>query len=188
MVQIPNNSDQELSGLVERAAKGEELAFGQLYDLYFAKIYRFVYYRVNHQETAEDLVADTFIRAWNGLSGIADGQAFNGWLYQIARNLVVDHYRSRKVTVDLVTLENVLEYEGNIVDETELSLAQKKFLEALEKLSPDQQITIKLRFLEDLSNREIAQILDKTEGAIRVIQHRAIKELKNLLNEHDPFQ
>lgn len=177
------NKNQDLQTLVRKAAKGDEIAFGQIYDLYFEKVYRFVFYRVNHREVAEDLVSETFIRAWNNLNEIEKTSSFNGWLYQIARNAVIDYYRSRKSTINLTELENILEYEDNILDKTNLLFQQKSFLEALKKLSADQQLIIKLKFLDELENEEIAKILDKSEGAIRVIQHRAINELKRLINE-----
>ncbi len=178
------NKNDELGALVRKAAAGDELAFGQIYDLYFEKVYRFVYYRVNHSETAEDLVAETFIRVWNKIAKISDAAAFQAWIFQIARNLVVDHYRARKITVDIAELENVLEYEDNIIDQANLGFDQKKLLEALKQLSTDQQVVIKLKFIDELDNDEIAKILDKTEGAIRVIQHRAIAQLKELLNHN----
>jgi len=171
----------ELHILIGKAQQGDGIAFGQIYDLYFDKIYRFIYYRVNHKETAEDLAAETFIKAFDKMSEVRAMAAFNGWLYRIARNLVIDHYRSRKITVDLTEIENVIEYEDNFVDKTNLSFEQKIFLENLDKLSSDQQLVIKLKFLDELDNNEIAEILDKTEGAIRVIQHRALNELKDLL-------
>lgn len=184
MVSATNQNDQELNFLVKEAASGDERAFGQIYDLYFAKVYRFIYYRVNHSETAEDLASETFIRVWNKLAQIGDAAAFQAWLFRIARNLVVDHYRARKITVDITELENFLEYEDNIIDQANLGFDQKKFLEALKKLSPDQQVVIKLKFLDELENDEIAKILEKSEGAIRVIQHRAIAELKHRLNNN----
>lgn len=179
------NQNQELEQLVERALKKDEAAFAQLYDQYFEKLYRFVYFRVNHKEVAQDLVSETFIRVWEKIPDISEAAAFNGWIYQIARNLVIDHYRSRKPTVDLGELENVLEYEDNIIDRVNLGFQQAEFLSALKKLNPDQRLVIKLKFIDDLGNREIAQILDKSEGAIRVIQHRAITELKQLIQPND---
>lgn len=178
------NKNPELHNLVQKACDGDETAFGQIYDLYFEKVYRFVFYRVNHKEAAEDLVSETFIRVWNKLSEINGPESFNGWVYQIARNLVIDYYRSRKVVIDLNDLENVLVYEDNILDKTDLQYQQKTFLDALKKLTADQQLVIKLKFIDELDNDEIAKILDKSEGAIRVIQHRAVAELKNLLNNH----
>lgn len=178
------NNKKNSEDLIQKAISGNETAFGQVYDLYFEKIYRFIYFRVNHKETAEDLVAETFVRVWNKKTEILEAAAFTGWLFQIARNLVIDHYRSRKPTVDLVELENFLEYEDNVIEKLNLKFQQESLLDALEKLSNDQQIVIKLKFIDDLENHEIAKILNKSEGAIRVIQHRATKELKRLIEEN----
>lgn len=177
------NKSHGLDSLVRKAIRRDDIAFGQIYDLYFEKVYRFVFYRVNHRQAAEDLVAEVFIKAWNKITEIAEPKSFNGWIYQIARNLVIDYYRSRKEDVDLSLLENVLEYEDNILDKANFTFQQKAFLESLKKLSAEQQLVIKLKFIEELDNPEIAELLNKSEGAIRVIQHRAIQELKNLLNE-----
>ncbi|OGE79125.1 MAG: hypothetical protein A2751_05800 [Candidatus Doudnabacteria bacterium RIFCSPHIGHO2_01_FULL_46_14] len=176
-----NSNSQNLEALVLRAKNGDEIAFGQIYDLYFQKVYRFIYFRVNHKEAAEDLVSEVFIKVWDKLDKIQEAQAFNGWIYQIARNLVIDYYRSRKENVDISLLENVLQYEDNMIDRTNLSFQQKAFLENLGQLTEEQQIVIKLKFLEELDNPDIAKILGKSEGAIRVIQHRAISELKKIL-------
>lgn len=180
-----SKKNTNLDELVRKAAQGQEAAFSELYDLYFDKIYRFVYFRVNHREQAQDLVSETFIKVWGRLRDMEDFSSFNSWLFQIARNLVIDYYRTKKIQVDLNLLENVLIYEDDLVNRTDVSLQEKIFLEALKKLNPDQQVVIKLKFIEDLENAEIAKILDKTEGAVRVIQHRAIKELKNLLSNQD---
>lgn len=178
-----SNSNQELESLVKKASQGDHLAFGRIYDLYFEKVYRFVYFRVNHREAAEDLVAEVFVKVWGKAREIQDTRSFNGWIYQIARNLVIDYYRSRKQNVDLTLVENILEYEDNMVDRTNLSFQQKSFLEELKNLTEEQQLVIKLKFLDELENSDIARILGKSEGAIRVIQHRAIAELKHLLDD-----
>lgn len=179
------NKNPEFDKLVQKAKQGDEAAFGQVYDLYFPKVYRFVFYRVNHKEVAEDLTAETFIRVWNKLSEMQGPSSFSAWIYQIARNLVIDYYRSKKATVDLAELENVLEYEENILEKTNFGFDQQAFLAALKNLSSDQQLVIKLKFLEELENDEIAKMLDKTEGAIRVIQHRAVRELKEFFDKQN---
>jgi len=182
--QSANNEPKILiQDLVKKAKGGDSTAFGQIYDLYFERVYRFVYWRVNHREAAEDLVSETFIRAWDKLAGIASPDSFPAWVFQIARNLVIDYYRSRKENADLSLLENVLEYEDNIVDRSNFSFQQKAFLEVLKELTASEQQVLKLKFLEELSNQEIAAILNKTEGAVRVIQHRAIAELKRLIDQ-----
>lgn len=178
------SANPELEILIKKALQKDESAFSQIYDLYFDKVYRFVFFRVNHREVAEDLVAETFIRVWGKLTEIQGPANFNGWIYQIARNLVIDYYRSKRPTADLTELENVLEYDDNILEKTNFGYQQREFLEALKQLSSDQQIVIKMKFFDDLDNDEIAKVLNKSEGAIRVIQHRAIQELKSRLNNH----
>src|SRR3990167_5370778 len=169
-----SSNKNQVEELVRKAMRGDETAFGQLYDLYFEKVYRFVFYRVNHREAAEDLVSE-----------IQGPGAFNGWIFQIARNLVIDYYRAKKITVNLDDLENVLQYEDNILERTNFDFDQRAFMEALPKLGADQQIVIKLKFIDELDNEEIAALLKKSEGAIRVIQHRALTELKKLLNQDE---
>ncbi|OGE74518.1 MAG: hypothetical protein A3K06_03055 [Candidatus Doudnabacteria bacterium RIFCSPHIGHO2_01_52_17] len=180
-----SSNKNQVEELVRKAMRGDETAFGQLYDLYFEKVYRFVFYRVNHREAAEDLVSEIFIRIWDKIPGIQGPGAFNGWIFQIARNLVIDYYRAKKITVNLDDLENVLQYEDNILERTNFDFDQRAFMEALPKLGADQQIVIKLKFIDELDNEEIAALLKKSEGAIRVIQHRALTELKKLLNQDE---
>jgi RNA polymerase sigma-70 factor, ECF subfamily len=168
--------------LIQKAKKGDETAFGQLYEFYFEKIYKFIYYRVNHKEVAEDLSEDVFIKAWAKIGTVSE-DSFGGWLYSIAKNRIIDHYRQAKTTVDLLDVENILEADGNIVDDTNLLIEQKLFMVLLKKLSPEQQIVIKLKFIEDMDNGEIAELISKSEGSIRVIQHRAIQKLQTLFDE-----
>lgn len=175
--------NNEVFSLVDKAKKGEAGAFAQLYSLYFKKIFQFIYYRVGHKETAEDLSEDVFVKAHGGLSSVNQNTSFEGWLYRIARNLVIDYYRQKKATVDLGEVENTLEYEINVLDIVNLQDKQKILLSLLKQLTTEQQQIIKLKFFEDLENSEIAEILEKNEGAIRVIQHRALAKLKELISK-----
>jgi RNA polymerase sigma-70 factor (ECF subfamily) len=174
-------NDSILPGLLAKAKEGRQEALGELYDLYFKKIYRFIFYRVSHKEIAEDLSEEVFLKAFGKISSINETGAFEGWLYQIARNLVIDYYRQKKLTVPLDEIENTLVYESNIVDVLSLQQQQKVLLEILKELGNEQQVVIKLKFLEGLENSEIAALLNKTEGAVRVIQHRAITKLQELI-------
>lgn len=176
---------RELAQLVKKAQEGSESAFGEIYDLLFQKIYRFIYYRVGHKQIAEDLAEEVFIKAYGKITGLDKPEVFQGWLYRIARNTVIDHYREKKQTVSLEEVENTLEYETNTVDLIQLQYQQAVLLKLLKELGAEQQAVIKLKFLEDLSNSEIALILDKSEGAIRVIQHRAITKLLELKKLQD---
>jgi RNA polymerase sigma-70 factor (ECF subfamily) len=173
---------EDSQGLVKQARSGLETAFAQIYDLYFTKIYRFIFYRVGHKETAEDLAEDVFVKAFGSLPSLEDDKVFESWLYTIARNKVIDYYRSKKALVPIEEVENTLEYETNIIDIVNLDFQHKAIIKALKELPSDQQLVIKLKFFEDLSNSEIAALLGKEEGAIRVIQHRAIAKLKSIIN------
>ncbi len=179
--QNPSEFKDILESLITKAKAGQQDSLAELYDWYFKKIYRFIFYRVGHKEVAEDLTEDVFVKAFAKISSVSNNSSFEGWLYQIARNTVIDYYREKKMIIALDEVENTLEYESNIIDVLSLQEQQKIFLKYLKQLTDEQQLVIKLKFLENLDNPEIAAILDKTEGAIRVIQHRAIQKLQELI-------
>ena len=175
-------SREALEQMLRQAQAGQDAALTTLYNTYFERIYKFIYYRTSHKETAEDLTEDVFVKVFKKLKGLEQLAAFEGWLFQIARNRVIDYYRSKKQLVPLEEVENTLEYETNIVDIVNLKTEQVVFIKLLKELTPEQQQVIKLKFLEDIDNDIIAQMMNKTEGAIRVIQHRAIAKLKELID------
>lgn len=176
-----DHSNEILEQTLRQAQAGSQNALTELYNIYFERIYRFIYYRVSHKETAEDLTEDVFVKLFKKLRGLEQLGAFEGWLFQIARNQVIDYYRRKKQTVPLEEVENTLEYETNIVDIVNLKTEQVVFIKLLKELTPEQQQVIKLKFLEDIDNDIIAEMMNKTEGAIRVIQHRAIAKLRELI-------
>lgn len=177
-------TEEELKTILKKAQKGDEVAFALIYDHFAEKIYRFIYFRVGHKEIAEDIVSDTFIKGWQKIHQITSPAALSAWLYQIAKNNIIDYYRIKKDTVDLADVEDFLEDEVNPVDLTDLNIDQKKLLQLVELLPTEQQQVIKYKFFEDLENEEIAYITGKSEGAVRVIQHRAINKLKELVNKN----
>lgn len=175
-----NNTDQ----LARAAGKGNQEAFSALYTDFFPKISRFVILRVSHRETAEDLTAEIFVKTWESLQKKEERIAsFSSWIFTVARNRIIDYYRTKKSFADLFELENLIEYEDNIVEVMDLEIASKEFLGVLDKLTDDQRQIIRLKFLEGLDNEEIGAIIEKSSGAIRVIQHRAIITLKKLLSK-----
>lgn len=173
---------RNIAEVIASAKAGKQEALADLYEAYFVRVYRFVYYRVSHRETAEDLTEDTFVKAFAGLKNLENTAAFEGWLFQISRNLVIDYYRKKKQLVPLDTVENTLEYDTNVVDIINLQIEQSILIKLLKELNEEQQTVVKMKFLEDLDNSTIAKVLNKTEGAIRVIQHRAIAKLKELFD------
>jgi len=170
--------------LIKQAKKGDEGAFGRLYDRYIGQIYRFVLVKVNGKAEAEDLTHDVFLSAWQNLKGYRDqGHPFSSWLYQIARNRVIDHYRTKKAHASIEeTDEELFKVVGVVENTLETRLTMEKIKSALARLSPDQQDVIMMKFVEDLSNEEIAKAMDKSEGAIRLLQFRAIQNLKDQLS------
>lgn len=170
---------------IELAQKGYPEAKSKLYEQFFEPIFRFVFTRVSHKQTAEDLTEEVFITAFRKLSSLTSPEAFTGWLYTIARNKVIDHYRSKKETTDLTEVENHPDFAYSIVDSAELGFLQARLLKALDQLTSEQQKVIRMKFLEDLETTTIASLLGKTTGAIRVIQHRALTELKIILSKDE---
>lgn len=180
---INNNPIGKLTEILTLAKAGKQDALADIYEAYYLRIYRFIFYRVSHKETAEDLTEDVFIKAFAGLKNLSQLEAFEGWLFQIARNLVIDYYRKKKQLVPLDSIENTLEYDTNVVDIINLKIEQSILIKIIKELNDEQQTVIKLKFLEDLDNSTIAKLLNKTEGSIRVIQHRAISKLKEIFLE-----
>lgn len=168
--------------LILKAKDGDAESFGTLYDLYMPRIYRFVFLRTHHKEDAEDLTHQVFTNAWQNLSRYESrGFPFGSWLYRIATNAVIDHYRTARTHAPLEAIpEEILSEQSGMGDAVDTAIDLDRVRVLLAKLEPDQQNVLLLKFVDDLSNREIADTLGKTEGAVRVIQHRAIKKLKEL--------
>ena len=169
--------------IIEDAIKGEASAFGLLYDKYQPQIYRFVYLKVGHREEAEDLTHQVFLSALQNIEKYQHkGFPFSSWLYQISRNKIIDHWRTRKITLDIEDAaeqgENDLEIE-KIGVRFEIERVQK----AIPRLKDEYQNVIIMKFIEGLSYEEIAAALNKPQTTVRVLQHRAIKQLKNILEK-----
>lgn len=176
-------TEQEINQAFEKAKNLDREAFGLIYDHFSGKLYKFIFFRVGHKELAEDLLSDTFVKAWSKIETLATAQAFAGWLYQIAKNNIIDYYRVKKTTVDLNEVAEILEDSASPIDEANLKIEQRVLLQLLDQLPLDQQQVIQYKFFEDLENIEIANIMGKTEGSVRVIQHRAINRLKELIQQ-----
>lgn len=167
-------------------------SFAQLYDEHIKPIYRFIYFKVNSKEEAEDLASETFLKAWNYLSKLDNSNKihnFKAFLYQIANNLVIDFYRKRSLLP--VSLNDEYWEDANIPDE-QLSGIEKikreddvaELKKAFKKIPENYSSAVIWYYLEELEIAEIAQILGKSEGAARVTIHRALKALKKALEDN----
>lgn len=173
--------------LVRRTQDGDTEAFGLLYDRYVDLVYRFVYYRLGDRGQAEDLTSETFLRALRRISTVQEqGRDIGAWLVTIARNLVLDHVKSAhyRLSVPTDVLIDVHHF-GQTGDSTEAGvlavLEQRALLDAVRQLSPEQQESIVLRFFQGLSLAETAEVMGRNAGAVKALQHRAMRRLRVLL-------
>ena len=171
--------------LVLQAQAGNSEAFGQLYDAYMERIYRFVYFRVEDQQTAEDITSQVFLKAWGNLDRFRFSRTpYLAWLYTIAHNAVIDHYRTRKVTTALDDVQlSQPDHSEAVENEIDLTVEMQSIKSALQTLTDDQQRVLTLKFIEGMSNNEIARHLGKREGAIRALQMRGLQALAKQLEE-----
>ena len=170
--------------LINGAVSGNADDFGRLYDLYIERVYRHIYYRVGNIKDAEDLTQQVFLKAWNAIGRYRKtASPFVAWLMRISHNLVIDFYRSKKdkAYLDFDIAASDLHSSPARVAETEFD--QQQLRRAILRLPADQQQVIMMSFIEGFSYAEIASTLGKSEGAIRVIQHRALKRMRNMLEE-----
>lgn len=161
--------------------------FSKIYDQYIDKIYRFIYFKVNSEEITKDLCSEAFLRGWevfkNQESSDEKIENPSAFLYQIARNLVIDFYR-KKGQAQIVPAEyvRIIDPRVDLEERANKSSEFYQVKQALSNLKDDYQEVIVLRYLDDLPVPEIAKIMDKSENAVRVMLHRALKALKNELN------
>jgi len=169
--------------LLERAGRYDEAALGELYDRYAPRMYAYVYRRVGHAALAEDLTGDVFVRVLRAIrSERLWRTSFRGWLYRIAHNVVVDHYR-RQLQGGAVPLDEVQLAAGgdSLPDLAQDALDWAWLRGAICRLTPEQQEVLALRFGEGLTARETAQVIQKTTGAAEALQRRALAALRRLL-------
>jgi RNA polymerase sigma-70 factor, ECF subfamily len=180
-----NKADPEnIEDIVQRARLGDAEAFSVLYKSYFAPLYRYVYFRVSDKLEAEDLTQEIFLKAYGSFHRYnSSGQSPLAYLYTIARNTVIDHYRKRVVPV---ADEAVLEALPDKADTAEEAAAKRGDYETvrlyLTQLPKDQQDAIALRFIEGYSTREVAAILGKSEATVRQLQSRGLRAIRTAIH------
>lgn len=179
--------ERQVQNLVKNAKRGDSQAFGELYDLYASKVFNFIFSRVRNKAVAEDILQTVFLKAWNSLAKYtpSPNAKFSTWLFQIANFTVIDYWRTKKDILDLDKLENLTQFA---VD-PKLYENYNFLWAALDELPQDYSTVVYLRFIQDLSIKETAEIMNKTQIGVRVAQHRAIKSLRSILrkNGHENF-
>ena len=175
-----------LIALVDLARGGDSEAFGLLYDHYQASVYRFLYYRVGSVALAEDLTSETFFRALRSMSSFRwQGKDFGAWLMTIARNLTTDHFKSSRTRLESTTEDMSPHDSATDGPETAVlaSLTNEALLGALKQLPAEQQECLVMRFLQGLSISETAQVLGRSDGAVKQLQLRGVRNLAKLMPE-----
>ena len=179
-------TETQLKKLIESAKKGDAEAFGKLYDLYIDKIYGYVFYKVGHEEEAKDLTENIFLKVLEKIRYYRGGEgSFSVWLFTIARNTVINYYRDRS-RAQTISLENTEEKQGKETSPEEAVLKEdsaRLIHQAISQLTEEQQQVIILRFFSNLSNREIGKVIGKSEGAVKSLQHRALKSLYRIIRK-----
>jgi RNA polymerase sigma-70 factor (ECF subfamily) len=156
---------------------------GELYDRYAPRIYTYIYRRVGDAHLAEDLTGDVFVRMMQAIQSERFWRiSFRAWLYRIAHNLVVDHYR-RHSAVELELDERLVAADDDPVSAVAERLSRQRLRVAISRLTPGQQQVLALRFGEGMKAREVAEVMGKSVGAVEALQHRALAALRRILGK-----
>lgn len=164
-------------------------AYAEIYDLYAPRIYRFIYFKVPSSLDAEDLTAEVFLKVWQFVNEKGEIEKLGGLLYKIARNLVIDFYRKRKKQeiaiedVDEVYLQRLSD-AGQAVEKMALKSEAQEILKSLRLLKEEYREVLTLRYIDGLDHSEIAAILGKSYLNTRVLNHRALKTLRKILEQN----
>jgi RNA polymerase sigma-70 factor (ECF subfamily) len=172
--------------LVALAQDGDGEAFGLLYDRYVDVVFRFIYYRVNDRALAEDFTSETFLRALRRISTISyQGRDIGAWFVTIARNIVLDHVKSARHRLEITTADTIEGRDSVPSPEAAVleGLSSTHLMNAVNQLGDEQRDCVVLRFMQGFSVSETAAVMGKNDGAIKALQHRAVRKLAELVGE-----
>lgn len=179
---MPNND----LDLIEKAKKGDKRAFGKIYEKFLPRIYRFVFYLVPDSAIAEDITQDTFVKSWESLAKFSGKKGtVQSYLYAIARNGVIDYQRKKKESRLNMDYAQQIGSDENLEDKVINLERVSKVHQALSDLSKEDRDLIVLRYFEEMSYKEIADIVGQSEGAVRVKTHRIVKSMKSFFSKKD---
>lgn len=161
------------------AQNGNSEAFGKLYDIYIKSIYDFVYYKTFNKETAEDITSLVFMKAWKNIAQFRE-ESFVAWLYSIARNAVIDHYRRNRENLDIEDFWDIAD-QKDMLSQVDIDLKIGDIKKAMQSLSTTEREILIMRFWLDLSFKEIAERLNKNEGAVKMALSRTLNNLRSTI-------
>lgn len=167
--------------LLQACQRGNSDAFGKIYDLYIDRIYRFIYYKTHHKETAEDLTSQTFFKALEHIQDFDPERNFSAWLYRIARNVVIDYYRKKRPSM-VIDDEWDIKDDHDFQEELDRTHSLRELKSYIERLPSIQRDIIVLRVWEDMSYKQISEIVGKSESNCKVIFSRAVNSLKKTVS------
>lgn len=177
-------NQNEIDALVVKAQAGDQKSFGLIYDEMIDQIYRYVFFKTPSMEVAEDLTEDIFFKVWKNIKKYQKQKhPFSSWVFRIAHNEVVDFYRKNKEVIALNEIWQDEKTENKPETLVENAFIQKELHTALQTLPDSQSQVIVLKYINDLSNTEIAQTMNKSETAIRILLSRGLSKLKKVLGE-----
>jgi RNA polymerase sigma-70 factor, ECF subfamily len=175
--------------LVSRACTGDGQAFSELYERLADRIYRYIYFRVSDEETAEDLSSRVFLKAWEHLPNYKRSSSpFIAWLYTIAHNMLIDHYRTDRQPAHLDEIASLPADEASPSEVCETRLDAAALRQALELLTPIQREVITLKLIDGMDTQEVARRLRKSQGAVRALQMRGLQALAGILRKEQGFE
>jgi RNA polymerase sigma-70 factor (TIGR02952 family) len=181
---LPEAAAPDVWAMVRRAQDGDPEAFGELYDHYVTLVHRYAYHRVGDRATAEDVTSETFVRALRRIDSLSfQGRDVGAWLVTIARNIIRDHVKSSRYRLEVATadMRDADRATDGPEDAVLAHLTNQQLLACVQQLGSEQQECIVLRFLHGLSVSETAAIMGKKDGAIKALQHRAVRRLAGML-------
>lgn len=169
------------NSIITACQNGDMERFGELYDRYIKKIYDFIYYKTHHKETAEDLTSKAFMKAVEKISSFqTDKGTFQAWMYQIARNTVIDHYRTQKLDANIDDIWDLGSHE-DLERDYDTREKLKEVGQYLQTLNSEQREIVIMRVWQGLSHREIADILGKSEASVKMNYSRTIRSLREAM-------
>lgn len=167
---------------VIKTKTGDAEAYGKIYDRYFNDIYTYIYFKVSHQETAEDLAAEAFFKVWEYIKNGKVVKNTRAFLYETARNLTADYHRKKKpVSLEQEISEAIPESKESPYETAAALEDRTRLREALSKVKEEYKEAVTLRYIHGLSYKEIAVVLGKRAGAVRILVFRGLRELKKIL-------